>query len=509
MRLSRFERRILAAMVAVALVTFGGALWFGQGAVSEAYRVGMRPDVLEQLDSSLDVYERHFRVVRDDADRTADAVGFDRRLDAAVAAGDHAAVRRFLEEALERYPNVAAVAVRDPSLAPAHEVLAQAERRERLDRQHNRLLTLDRPMERGALVVEITLATEAAPYREHQRAGELVEVYRRLFHGATYISGFYVGVYVAFLLSVIVVALAVGIVVSRRVTRRVAVLAEATERVGKGDLSVQVATDGGDEIAELTRAFNAMVRDIREGRDRIEYLQRIGAWQEMARRLAHEIKNPLTPIQLAVQEVHRTYKGDDARYRRTVEDAAAIVEEEVATLRRLVGEFSEFARLPVAALGTGDLGDFVREALRGVDPAGLLPSGLRDARPPALAMEVADEAMPVMIDAQMLRRTLDNLVRNAVHAVAAAAPEDGGHVIVGARLEDDAAVLEVRDDGPGVPAEARARVFDPYYTTKDDGTGLGLAIVKKVVLEHGGSIDCGQAPEGGAAFRIRLPLERA
>lgn len=500
MRLSRFERRILAAMVAIALVSLGGAVWFGYGAVSEAYRVGVKPEVLAQLESSLEVYERHFRLVRDDADRTADAVGFDRRAHAALSTGDHAALARFATDALRRYPNVARVVVRDGQAE-----LARAERPERLDAERNRLLTLPRPAEGGA-VIEVTLATEAAPYREHQQAGELVEVYRQLFDSATYVSGFYVGVYIAFLLSVIVVALAVGIVVSRRVTRRVAILAEATERVGKGDLSVEVATDGGDEIAELTRAFNAMVRDIREGRDRIEYLQRMSAWQEFARRLAHEIKNPLTPIQLAVQEVHRTYKGDDARYRRKLEDAAAIVDEEVTTLRRLVGEFSEFARLPVAALDSGDLGAFVREALRGVDPAALMPAGA-EATPPELAVEIADEPMPVLIDAQMLRRALDNLVRNAVHAVAAAAPEGGGHVIVAARLEDGFTLLEVRDDGPGVPLEARARVFDPYYTTKDDGTGLGLAIVKKVVLEHGGSIDCGAAPEGGAAFRIRLRAE--
>src|SRR5690606_4303941 len=127
--------------------------------------------------------------------------------------------------------------------------------------------------------------------------------------------------------------------------------------------------------------------------------------------------------QLAVQEVHRSYvrndKGEDPRYRRTLDDAAAIVEEEVATLRRLVGEFSEFARLPVAALEEADLGTFVQEALRGLDPAAMLLS--EGGRAPALSLEIAEEVMTVRIDAQMLRRALDNLVRNAIHAVAAAA----------------------------------------------------------------------------------------
>jgi nitrogen fixation/metabolism regulation signal transduction histidine kinase len=498
--LSRFERRILAAIVAVAAVTLGGALWFGQGAVSEAYQVGVNRRVLDQLRGSLDVYRSHFVALRDDAERTADAVAFDRRGHAALERGDRGELSRFLDGALDRYPNVARVVVETPD----GEVAATVSREERLDEDTHRLLTLQRPTAEGGRVL-VTVATDAAPFHAHQRAGELVEVYARLVGGTTYVSNFYLGVYIAFLLSVIVVALAVGIVVSRRVTRRVAVLAEATEKVGRGDLSVEVPSDGKDEIAELTRAFNAMVRDIRDSRDRIEYLQRIGAWQEFARRLAHEIKNPLTPIQLSMQQVHRTYRGDDERYRKQLDDATAIVEEEVATLRRLVGEFSEFARLPVAALGEAELSEFVEEALRGVSTEALLPPSMMDTEPPTLSVEVGERPLTVEVDSQMLRRVLDNLVRNAVQAVAASSPEGGGRVIVATRVDGASALLEVRDDGPGIDPDERERVFDPYFTTKDDGTGLGLAIAKKVVLEHGGSIECGAAPEGGAAFRIRLP----
>ncbi len=504
MRLSRFERRILGAIVAVAVVTLGGALWFGQGAVSEAYAVGVNERVLEQLRGSLDIYQRHLGSLRADAERTADAVAYDRRAHVAMEAGDDRALGAFVTGALERYPNVARVVVVGPD---GHE-RARAERADRLDEEAHRLLSLERPSADGG-TWRVTLATDWEPFREHQRAGEMVEVYARLVSGATYVSSFYTGIYIAFLLSVIIVALAVGIIVSRRVTRRVAVLADATERVGRGDLSVEVPSDGKDEIAELTRAFNAMVKDIRRSRDRIEYLQRIGAWQDFARRLAHEIKNPLTPIQLAVQQVHRTYRGDDPKYQRTVDDAAAIVEEEVATLRRLVGEFHDFARLPVAALEPADLGEFVARALRGVDPAGLLGADQAELSPPALVLEVDEAPTSVQIDAQMLRRALDNLVRNAVQAVAAAAPEGGGRVVVATRNEGRSAVVEVRDDGPGIAEADRERVFDPYVTTKSDGTGLGLAIVKKVVLEHDGSIECTVAPEGGACFRIRLPLEVA
>jgi two-component system nitrogen regulation sensor histidine kinase NtrY len=339
----------------------------------------------------------------------------------------------------------------------------------------------------------------------------VVDVFRHLEGSTTYVSSFYLAAYVTLLLSVVVVALAVGMVISRRVTRRIVVLADATQRVGRGDLSVEVPIDDKDEVAELTRAFNAMVRDIRTSRDRIEYLQRVGAWQEMAKRLAHEIKNPLTPIQLAVQELHRAYRGDDPKYRRTLDDVRDIVEEEVTTLRRLVKEFGEFARLPEPELELSDLGTFARDTIRGLDPAALAREdgaarpGLATAE---LRLEIDERSdLAVKIDAQMLRRCLDNLVRNAVQALAATrgTSEHGGHVIVAARRDHDDAVLEVRDDGPGVPPAARERVFDPYFTTRQEGTGLGLAIVKKVVLEHGGTISCDEAEEGGAAFRIRLP----
>jgi two-component system nitrogen regulation sensor histidine kinase NtrY len=270
--------------------------------------------------------------------------------------------------------------------------------------------------------------------------------------------------------------------------------------VGAGDLTAHVPVSEQDEVGDLTRAFNAMVRDMRESRERIAYLSRIGAWQEFARRLAHEIKNPLTPIQLAVQELHRSYRGDDKRFARTLEDARAIVEEEIATLRRLVSEFSEFARLPEAHLSPADLGVFVREAVE----APFRGDESEDEGPPVEVVgEIEQTPLPAQIDAMLLKRCLDNLIRNASQAIRGTGRP--GHVWVAARRDDDDVLIEVRDDGPGVPEDARTRIFDPYYTTKSEGTGLGLAIVKKIVLEHGGEITCSAAPEGGACFRISLP----
>jgi nitrogen fixation/metabolism regulation signal transduction histidine kinase len=317
------------------------------------------------------------------------------------------------------------------------------------------------------------------------------------------ISSFFLIVYMGFLLSVIVVAVAVGIVLSRRVTRRVALLAEATARVGRGDLSVSVPSSVDDEIGDLTKSFNAMVSDIRDSRGRIEYLQRISAWQEFARRLAHEIKNPLTPIQLAVQEVHESYRGPDAVFQKRLDETLAIVQEEVATLRRLVGEFSAFAKLPEATLDDADLRDAARDMERALVG---LPEEHGVSERVQVALRIASTPLPVRIDAMMLRRALDNLVRNAVQAILGRGADSNGRIEVRVQREGQNAVIEVADNGPGIDADHRARVFDPYYTTKSEGTGLGLAIVKKVVLEHGGEVSATGSDLGGAAFVVRLPL---
>jgi nitrogen fixation/metabolism regulation signal transduction histidine kinase len=230
----------------------------------------------------------------------------------------------------------------------------------------------------------------------------------------------------------------------------------------------------------------------------------------MARRLAHEIKNPLTPTLLAVEECHRKYNGADAPFRKLLDTTLEVVEEEVGTLRRLVGEFSSFARLPRAELAEGDLGDFLREQ---VNHALLLreeithkvakPGEEEPSNRVVIDWRIPEVPMPVNLDRQMLHQVLSNILRNALQAVTA--HRERGRIEVSVATEHEAFGIIVDDDGPGVPVNMRDSVFDPYVTTKAEGTGLGLAIVKKIVVEHGGTIDAGSSPIGGARFRIRIP----
>jgi nitrogen fixation/metabolism regulation signal transduction histidine kinase len=497
MSFNRFELKILAALVVAAIMPMAGALVLGRGVLREVYQVGVNPRVGRELERGLGLYRDHFVTLRKGASEVTTAIGEDWALREALASTDRERAERRLHTLLMLYTDVTRVSVRAGGTT-----FAQVADEARV--AGKRLLLIDRTLSlpTGVAELSVTVAAPVEPFVAYQRAGELAEDYRRLQHGTGQLAALYLVVYMGFLLSVIVVALAVGIVLSRRVTRRVSLLADATHRVGAGDLDVQIPTDVNDEIGELTRDFNAMVRDIRESRGRIEYLQRIGAWQEFARRLAHEIKNPLTPIQLVIQELDRSYHGEDAAFAKRLADARSIIEEEVASLRRLTAEFSAFARLPEATLAHADLNDFLRDASRSFDALVGEPTSSLPAL--EIQLELSDRPLPVRIDAMMLKRCLDNLIHNAAQALEGHA---GPRVVMVRSLRQaDSAVLQVHDNGPGVAPRDRARVFDPYFTTKGDGTGLGLAIVKKVVLEHAGEIQCGQSELGGAEFSIELPL---
>jgi nitrogen fixation/metabolism regulation signal transduction histidine kinase len=290
--------------------------------------------------------------------------------------------------------------------------------------------------------------------------------------------------------SVVLVATAAGILLARRFTARIARLVAGTRTVAAGNLRARVAVGGRDELGELAGAFNRMVEDIERDRQHILYLQRIGAWQDVARRLAHEIKNPLTPIQLAVQEVVSSYPGDDPRYKKMLGDAAEIVGEEIASLRRLVDAFSALGRLPPAERKPLDLAVVADDLAKDPQWAGKLT-----ARPPDLPVTVSGDRL-------LLRRLLANLVENGVHA--------GEPVVLSWRADPAAGVatIMVDDQGPGVPAAERERIFEPYVTSKETGTGLGLAIAKKIALDHRGdlSVSPEPAPTGGARFVLTVPL---
>jgi signal transduction histidine kinase len=297
------------------------------------------------------------------------------------------------------------------------------------------------------------------------------------------------------LLVVLAFATVLGLGVARRAIGRVAALRDAAHRVGAGDLSVRVAPRGNDELDELARAFDVMVAELGDARSRLGYLQKVSAWQEVARRLAHEIKNPLTPIQLAVQELGSKYRGDDPEFRRLLATAQEILNEGVGAIRRLVDDFSAFAKLPKVEPAPVDLAQVVEDFARAHPEWQEFLEVERNGQVGALC------------DRMLLRNVLANLVENAVQAAEAAGRTPAIRIAVAPSPAERGARLTVEDNGPGVAADARERIFEPYVTTKENGTGLGLAIVRKIVLDHGGDVHVDEQPAslGGARFVVTLP----
>jgi two-component system, NtrC family, nitrogen regulation sensor histidine kinase NtrY len=291
-------------------------------------------------------------------------------------------------------------------------------------------------------------------------------------------------------------AVAAAIILSGRIARPVRDLATAARAVAAGESPRAVPAAGPDEIAELARAFTAMTEQLRESRERLLQAERVAAWREMARRLAHELKNPIFPIQLSIETLRRVLDqaegGTDGHaFGRMFLESSDTILEELRALRRIIDEFSDFARMPRPRLAPVDLNAVVERAL-----------DLSRARADAVVIETdAGRSLPpVNGDADQLARALGNLVSNALDAM----PE-GGRLRVRTAAAPGTVVVEIEDSGPGLTEEQKTRLFTPYFTTKKGGTGLGLAIVQGIVSDHGGRIQVRSEPGQGTTFTLVLP----
>jgi two-component system nitrogen regulation sensor histidine kinase NtrY len=492
----RIRRRLALAIVLTALIPVCAAIWLSRSMLRQSSARIFLPEIGQRLSQSLELYQELAGAVKSRMRSNTEAIAAAPSLRDALAAHDTEALSAALRTELVRYPDLVSLVVRDESELD----LATVDRGHPLDPDTELSLQVSHVLP-GDASLEAVFATARARFEQLEEMGRFVEAYSRVAERRDADEKTYVYAFAALLGITIVAAIGVGSSLARGVSRRLASLCDATEQVGAGDLSLRVSVSGNDEISDLARAFNHMLEEVQTNRGRIEYLQQLATWQGMARRLAHEIKNPLTPIQLAVQEIHQRYTGTDVAYRQVVNTTLEVVEAEVGTLRRLVTEFSDFARLPKAKLSRDDLYEFLA-AERGQRELTADQAAAAQVR-----FEIPELGRaPVRLDRQMFRRVLINLINNAVQATRA---------VVGERLIRISAApaqgrwlrLHVDDNGVGIPEALRPRIFDPYVTHTEGGTGLGLAIVKKVVIEHGGAIDVGASPLGGARITIALPLD--
>ncbi len=285
-------------------------------------------------------------------------------------------------------------------------------------------------------------------------------------------------------------ALLITVLLSRGLARPVRALAEQAQRVIHGDPNPVVAT-GARELVEAAEAFNRAISDLVALRKRLAVTERIAARREIARRVAHEIKNPLLPIRASVETLRRLRARNDPAFDDYFDEATRTVLDEVARISNIVSEFTRFARLPAPEPAPFNAEEAVRSVLT-----------LHAAAGAPIDFE-AEPCPDLNADRDQVVQVVTNLVQNAQQALAGRA---NGRVAVRLSREQDKLVLSVSDNGPGIAPEMKSRLFEPYATDKAEGTGLGLAIVERIVVEHGGEISAGDAPGGGAAFVLKLPL---
>jgi nitrogen fixation/metabolism regulation signal transduction histidine kinase len=313
----------------------------------------------------------------------------------------------------------------------------------------------------------------------------LIEVQRRVVSTAMLVGG-----------GGILVAVLASLWFAARVTRPVVSLAEAARRVALGDLNAKVEVESRDELGELAEAFNRMTEDLLQQKDRTLQAERVAAWRELARRLAHELKNPLFPLQVTIENLMRAKRKSPEVFEEVFHEGIATLLAEINNLKTIVGSFSEFSKMPQPQRRPTQLNDVVRSVLR------VFQAQLQEKGQVTVCTELSEDLPKISADPDLLQRVLQNLVLNAIDAM----PQGGDLTIHTANL-GNRVELSVSDTGSGLTKEECGRLFTPYYTTKQHGTGLGLAIVQSVVSDHGGTISVESAKDKGTMFRIELPRE--
>jgi len=292
----------------------------------------------------------------------------------------------------------------------------------------------------------------------------------------------------------ILLAILASLWIAARVSRPIEQLAHAAEQVASGNWETRVPQRGKDEIGVLAISFNHMTSELVAQRDRLVQTERVAAWRELARRLAHELKNPLFPLQLTVENLVRARGLPAAEFDEVFRESTQTLGMEIANLKTIIGRFSDFSRMPKPQLERIDARDVLDR----------VSSFYKTASPEGIAIRFvtnlpASQA-PIDADPELLHRALCNLVLNAMDAM-----PNGGTLTLSAESNENQVEIRVSDTGEGLTPEECERLFTPYYTTKQHGTGLGLAIVQSVVADHNGAIAVESRVGGGATFVITLP----
>jgi two-component system nitrogen regulation sensor histidine kinase NtrY len=304
-----------------------------------------------------------------------------------------------------------------------------------------------------------------------------------------------VGFFFLFSLPIFFITILVSLLLTERIISPITHLEDATRRVAEGDFGFRILTRSRDELATLVDSFNAMITELERSRRQLVQAERITAWQEIAQRLAHEIRNPLTPIKLSAQRILKKHDEKASDFEKVLSPAVTSIITEVENLERMLREFGDFAKLPVPHMAPMNL-------RRTLEEVAAVYKNLSSAV--TIDLREVPESIELAGDKAQIKRVFANLFTNAIQAM-----PDGGLVSLRADIVKKGHVsfwrIAVSDTGRGIPEADMNSIFDPYFTTKKDGTGLGLAIVQRIVFDHKGNVWAESDGATGTTFFIDLP----
>lgn len=319
----------------------------------------------------------------------------------------------------------------------------------------------------------------------------IVSLYKKFF-----IGGFSI-LFIAVIFPIILIVLVISIFLTKEFVEPIANLSDATKRIAKGDYNFKIKHNYTDEFKILTDSFNSMIGEIEFSRKKLSQKEKIATWQEIARRMAHEIKNPLTPIRLNSERMLKKYTENHKDFSEILAKGTRIILGEVDRMDRLLKEFSNIAKLPNTNKELGGIYDILK------DLTDLMASNSKNIKI-ILNFDIKNDFL-INRDSLQLKSVFINIIQNALDAM-----KNDGIITIDVFKKiigfTEYAVIKITDQGEGVVAESDADIFEPYYSTKENGIGLGLAIAQRIVQEHEGRIYYETKPTVGTSFFIELPI---
>jgi signal transduction histidine kinase len=286
-------------------------------------------------------------------------------------------------------------------------------------------------------------------------------------------------------------ALAGGGILALRFARPLHNLTGAVKNVAEGNLDINVSVTSRDEIGILAQSFNDMISKLRTSRDELAKNERENAWKEMAKQVAHEIRNPLTPMKLSIQHLRQAFKDQAPEREEILQRVTQTVIDQIEALSRIAAEFSHFAKMPERRFERVSIDDLLKGAI----------NLFKEVQGVSFIDQLASPTIKVVADSDQLRGVFINIIRNAIQAI-----DEVGTITIRTSQEGRMCLIIISDTGLGIPEEIRSKIFEPNFSTKSEGMGIGLAIARRVIEDHGGKITCQSERGKGTTFEIRLPI---